>query len=339
MGKRPEISVIVPVYKAEQYLPQCIDSILRQSFIDFELLLIDDGSPDKCGEICDDYACKDERIHVFHQHNAGVGGARNMGLHYAKGTYITFIDSDDWVEPDYLFHLYEVLPAESTGLVMGGALKCSVDGSLIGQIVLPERLISNIGRDFVEYRLDRFGFSCSKLYNAELIRQNKLCFDCNVYCMEDLFFMMDYILFSDYILLCSFTDYNYRIGYSDSTLSSRINTYENEYQIFLAYRYRIEKFESIYSLPDLTEYLKQSLNPVFQRVLLSLHVNEYSLEKRKFYLKDLLDRERHWIIKNYEPNYKADRIAKYLLCYIGGVFFDCWISLLRFWGFKKSFGM
>ena len=91
MGKRPEISVIVPVYKAEQYLPQCIDSILRQSFIDFELLLIDDGSPDKCGEICDDYACKDERIHVFHQHNAGVGGARNMGLHYAKGTYITFI--------------------------------------------------------------------------------------------------------------------------------------------------------------------------------------------------------------------------------------------------------
>ena len=92
-------------------------------------------------------------------------------------------------------------------------------------------------------------------------------------------------------------------------MSSRINTYENEYQIFLAYRYRIEKFESIYSLPDLTEYLKQSLNPVFQRVLLSLHVNEYSLEQRKFYLKDLLDRERHWIIKNYEPNYKADRIA------------------------------
>lgn len=138
--------------------------------------MIDDGSPDKCGEICDDYACKDERIHVFHQHNAGVGGARNMGLHYAKGTYITFIDSDDWVEPDYLFHLYEVLPAESTGLVMGGALKCSVDGSLIGQIVLPERLISNIAGILLNIDLIVLVFLVPNYIMQKLIRSKQVVF-------------------------------------------------------------------------------------------------------------------------------------------------------------------
>ena len=76
------VSIIVPVYNAERFLKECIQSVILQTYKNIELLLIDDGSPDKCGEICDDYACKDERIHVFHQHNAGVGGARNMGLHY-----------------------------------------------------------------------------------------------------------------------------------------------------------------------------------------------------------------------------------------------------------------
>lgn len=88
MNNLPEISVIVPVYKVEEYLPQCIDSILAQTFTDFELLLVDDGSPDRCGEICEEYAGKDMRIRVFHQQNSGVSAARNIGLQHAKGTYI-----------------------------------------------------------------------------------------------------------------------------------------------------------------------------------------------------------------------------------------------------------
>lgn len=91
----PEISVIVPVYKVEKYLAACVDSILAQSFRDFELILVDDGSPDRCGEMCDEFARKDLRIRVVHQENRGLSGARNSGMDIAKGEYITFVDSDD----------------------------------------------------------------------------------------------------------------------------------------------------------------------------------------------------------------------------------------------------
>ena len=96
----PKLSIIVPVYKVEQYLHKCIDSILSQTFTDFELILIDDGSPDRCGEICDEYAAKDDRIIVIHQKNRGVSAARNAGLDIARGEYIGFVDSDDWIEPE-----------------------------------------------------------------------------------------------------------------------------------------------------------------------------------------------------------------------------------------------
>ena len=94
------ISVIVPVYRVEQYLPACINSILAQTYTDFELILVDDGSPDNCGAICDSYAARDPRIRVIHQENMGLSGARNSGMDAAKGEYITFIDSDDLVTVD-----------------------------------------------------------------------------------------------------------------------------------------------------------------------------------------------------------------------------------------------
>ena len=101
----PKISVIVPVYKVEEYLHRCIDSILSQSFTDFELILVDDGSPDNCGKICDEYAQKDSRVRVFHKPNGGVSSARNLGLDNANGEWIAFIDSDDYVDVDYLAEL------------------------------------------------------------------------------------------------------------------------------------------------------------------------------------------------------------------------------------------
>ena len=99
MKNNPKISIIVPVYNVELFLPRCIDSILNQSFVDFELLLIDDGSKDKSGEICDEYAEKDKRIKVFHKVNGGVSSARNLGLEKSKGEYITFVDADDYLLP------------------------------------------------------------------------------------------------------------------------------------------------------------------------------------------------------------------------------------------------
>lgn len=98
----PTISVIVPVYRVEEYLPECVDSILAQTYRDFELILVDDGSPDNCGAICDAYAAKDSRIRVIHQENQGLSGARNTGIDAAAGEYITFVDSDDLVHEKYL---------------------------------------------------------------------------------------------------------------------------------------------------------------------------------------------------------------------------------------------
>ena len=105
----PMISVIVPVYKVEKYIHRCVDSILGQTFRDFELILVDDGSPDNCGAICDEYAVKDRRIQVIHRENGGLSAARNAGIDWAftnsNSEWLTFIDSDDWVHPEYLERL------------------------------------------------------------------------------------------------------------------------------------------------------------------------------------------------------------------------------------------
>ncbi len=100
-----EISIIVPVYKVERYLGRCVSSILKQTFTDFELILVDDGSPDNCGKMCDEYAQKDNRITVIHKENGGLSDARNAGLEIAKGKYVAFVDSDDWIHPQ----MYEIL--------------------------------------------------------------------------------------------------------------------------------------------------------------------------------------------------------------------------------------
>ena len=115
------ISIIVPVYKAEKYLPKCLDSIVYQTFRDLDIILIDDGSPDKSGTICDQYAQKDSRIRVFHTPNQGVSGARNLGLEKAleKGSkYIGFVDSDDWVEPTMFEKLYDIAEENNGDVVV-----------------------------------------------------------------------------------------------------------------------------------------------------------------------------------------------------------------------------
>lgn len=109
----PAISVIVPVYKVEVYLRRCVDSILAQSFSDFDLVLVDDGSPDSCGSICEEYTRKDARVHVIHRENGGLSAARNTGIGWAFASsdsqWLTFVDSDDWVHPDFLRLLYEAV--------------------------------------------------------------------------------------------------------------------------------------------------------------------------------------------------------------------------------------
>lgn len=113
----PKISVIVPIYNVERYLSECINSILRQTFSDFECILVNDGSTDICGEICNNYQKIDNRIQIIHQSNKGVSAARNIGINIAKGEYITFIDSDDIIHHSYLYYLYNTAKKYNTDLV------------------------------------------------------------------------------------------------------------------------------------------------------------------------------------------------------------------------------
>ncbi len=136
----PLVSIVLPVYGSEAFLPACLDSILSQTFRDFELILVDDGSPDRCGEICDEYAKKDARIRVFHTENGGSSAARNYGIDRARGQYLGFIDSDDRIEPDMYQLLYDNLIKEDADLSMCG-LADIYGGEVINPVKDPVYLV------------------------------------------------------------------------------------------------------------------------------------------------------------------------------------------------------
>lgn len=117
------ISIIVPVYKAEKYLDRCVNSILRQTYSNIELILVDDGSPDRCPELCDRFALCDARVRVIHKINGGVSTARNSGLEAARGEYIAFVDSDDWIEPDMYAKMTEMAQEHDCDVVMCDCVK------------------------------------------------------------------------------------------------------------------------------------------------------------------------------------------------------------------------
>lgn len=126
----PIISIIVPVYNVEKYIDKCINSILHQTYTNIELLLIDDGSPDKSGIICDAYAQQDCRVQVFHEQNAGVSAARNIGINNAKGEFITFVDSDDWLELDCIERSLNIVNKNNLDLLQFSSKRVNDKGDI-----------------------------------------------------------------------------------------------------------------------------------------------------------------------------------------------------------------
>ncbi len=167
-----EISVIVPVYRVEKYIRRCVDSILSQTFTDFELILVDDGSPDRCGEICDEYAKNDSRITVNHQTNGGLSAARNAGIDHvlesSTSKWITFIDSDDWVHPEYLERLYDAVKSNGMEIAVCELYRTEQDNMAYSscsnqvQFLKPECM-------YVEKSVV-FAVACAKLYRKELFQ-------------------------------------------------------------------------------------------------------------------------------------------------------------------------
>ena len=168
------ISVIVPVYNVEKYLDKCVNSILSQTYRDFELILVDDGSTDKSGIICDEYAEKDSRVVVIHKKNGGPSEARNEGVHTAEGELITFIDSDDFVTDDYLYVLEKTL-FDSRADISAVKIKCIADGERIipRKKKLKTKEIS--GREAllnVLYQKDLDTTPCGMLFRKRIVQQN-----------------------------------------------------------------------------------------------------------------------------------------------------------------------
>ncbi len=172
----PKLSIIVPIYKVEKFLPKCIDSILLQTFQDFELILVDDGSPDACPEICDMYKKRDNRIKVIHQKNAGVSVARNRGLEIAKGKYITFVDSDDYLDKN----MYEVMICEmeaGVDIVICGYDYVDENGNINHPYCCKEKEYLN-QREIMQKVFDmppsiRLGV-CNKLFNKTLLHDGRM---------------------------------------------------------------------------------------------------------------------------------------------------------------------
>ncbi len=341
----PEISVIVPVYKVEKYLSQCIDSILVQTFTNFELLLIDDGSPDDCGRICEEYARKDERIRVFHQANAGLSCARNTGLINARGQYVTFIDSDDYVKDRYIEALYNALSPDDTkmGVIAGSLVRFFPSGEF-ETIHVPEQDISS-GQMFLLLTelIDKYvSYAGNKLYDNRLIQRHGLRFVPFVSGLEDLLFLLDYLCHADFMFIRDYNNYLYRAGHSSEALSVRVNDFSAEYAAFCNFLKRVRIYQNKYAINDESlDKTWRSLTVFFHKIILAIYKKEnaYTPNQRRSFLRQVLLSDRQWIKKHFLPAYKADRIGKFLLCNVGVSAFDRWMRFL--WGvkFKKMFGV
>ena len=187
----PELSIIVPVYKVEKYLPRCIDSILAQTFGDFELILIDDGSPDGCGRICDEYARKDKRIVVIHQKNMGVSAARNAGLDIARGRYIGFVDSDDWIEPRMYEVMMDAIRENGADMAVCGVRYADEDGKFTRADMLSEGVYSRNGllEDVFAMPNRLGGGCCNKVFDASKIASVR--FKVGMTIAEDALYLFD----------------------------------------------------------------------------------------------------------------------------------------------------
>lgn len=235
----PQVSIIVPIYNVEKYLRDCIDSILAQTYTDWECLLIDDGSLDNSGLICDEYAKKDSRFKVFHKPNGGVSSARNLGLQRALGEWVTFIDSDDFISQTFLEGLYiPISQGEQLDFVHGGCTNWK-DGKIIS---VNQQYNNFIGSD-PGYIFENFrGLTVSKLFKMENIKHWKdhieLRFDEKMKIAEDMAFTIDYLSTVKKYAFVSETGYYYR---KDNTSSATNNNKR------LSFESQIYSFRHLYN--------------------------------------------------------------------------------------------
>ena len=204
-----------------------MDSGLQQTLSNWECILVDDGSPDQSGAICDEYAAKDSRFRVIHKLNGGVSSARNEGLDTAKGEFICFIDSDDWVGPKYLEHLFTAMGKDNSDLVIAGNERISIAESKKCFKYEDDFLTHDRYSDiFLKHHLQKHGSPWAKLFKTKLI--GNLKFNTDIHLGEDIIFLYYYILNTKSISFISSSDYYYVFQFG--SLTQRLNPYESEWK-------------------------------------------------------------------------------------------------------------
>lgn len=278
----PQISVIVPVYNAEKKLTRCINSILNQTFDNFELILIDDGSTDNSGKICDEFAVKDSRIQVFHSQNQGVSSARNSGIKRAKGEYIAFVDSDDYVYPSFLKIMLEKALSLNADFVMSSYVLCSNDKTepqyhhfkndvLTGEKQITEKIIKR-----VIYVKDTTGLFSpwGKFFKRSIINEYYLCMDKDMSFGEDMLFVLSYI---DKCKKIAFV--NDPLYYYEQDKNGLFNRYRSSFLYDIMKCYKNLKFRAD-NLSETDAYLPISVK---YRYYIERHIKAgIKLEKHKF---------------------------------------------------------
>ena len=252
LDKMQKVSIIVPVYNVEKYLPHCVEGILAQTYTDWELLLVDDGSPDDCGKLCDTYAAKDSRIRVFHKENGGVSSARNLGLDNAKGDWITFVDSDDWIAKDTFECCLNIISGENS--LVNDVIRFEME-SVGGEESVHSALKYMTKTEYVSRIVSRsttLGV-CGGLYRKDLFDKTNIRFDEALISGEDWLVLLSlvihaksiafinkplYFYFKDNSTSCTYK-FRYEAAYSTLKAQKCISmlikaNYEDNYDVDLA---------------------------------------------------------------------------------------------------------
>lgn len=282
------ISIIVPVYNVEKYLAHCINTIINQTYRDWECILIDDGSSDRSSDICDEYAKLDDRIVVVHKSNEGVSKARNQGIELAKGEFITFIDSDDFISNDYLQSFMDCHPQKDSITVQGVITKTPITEFLSYSYPDAKSItIDKAGEYIMDYDVFKDGGPVNKLFCRELINQYNIRFNPKLSFHEDHIFVYEYYLHCKLINLSSHLGYYYMYyGVESSNSLSRLGK-RNYNGLILA----SQSFKEI--LPRLFQYYNISDKKYIQKVMTRNGYSQVLLAIQSVYLNnDISDSER-----------------------------------------------
>lgn len=240
------ISIIVPIYKIEDLLPECIESLINQTYKDIEIILVDDGSPDRCPEICDDYAKKDDRIKVIHKSNGGLVSARKAGLQIAKGEYIGYVDGDDWVEPQMFEDFADIISLYNSNIVAAGFKKDigntvtmktnSIKPGLYTEEEIKNYIIPNMFFIDGVNQPGIYTYVWNKVFKKSLLYANQMNVDDDIFLGEDAACVYPTILNAESLYITDTCYYHYRQR-SDSMLKLNVGISKDISGIKLLYKY------------------------------------------------------------------------------------------------------